>query len=192
MTSTYTTNGTYDIQNPNNYMPVIIACSSGGNSGNSGNSAYLPSGGGGGGASLTELSLADAPDRFKLIKVTITNETVIITTKSTSSASPNMTITLNKGGNSPNYGPAGGGSGGVGEITNHSSGDSATIVTGNKGEGVTSYYTPWQPAGGTAALNIGNHGKGASGTMPDERTGNMVPGNIINNPYVYIVLKQEQ
>ena len=190
---TFTTTGNYSIDNPNNYVPNITACSSGGNSGDSGNSLYRPSGGGGGGASLTKLSLVSAPNRFKIITVTITDETVIISTKSTSSANPNMTITLNKGGISENGGYyARGGLGGDGEIITIYNGDKATIVQGTKGEYVTSSYTPWAPSGGTALLNIGNYGNGADGVSPGMQNSTNNPGNTINNPYVKIVFKKEQ
>lgn len=189
----YTKNGLWVIDNPKNYTPIITACSSGGNSGDSGTVSNSPSGGGGGGASLTKLSLVSAPNRFKIITVTITDETVIISTKSPFSTNPNMTITLNKGGNSENGGDyASGGVGGVGNINPKYDGDSATINSGIKGVSVDTSYTPWAPSGGTALLNIGNYGNGADGVLPGMQNSNNIPGNTINNPYVKIVLKQEQ
>jgi hypothetical protein len=184
----YTTNGVYTIQNPSNYTPVIIACSSGGNSGNSGSQMNHPSAGGGGGASLTNLSLEPAVDRFKIVTVNITDESVIISTKSTSSTDPNMVVTLYKGGNSPDWsGYDAGGLGGVGDFSSDFN-DNETIVTGNNGTNVTSDYTPWAPPGGTAALNIGTYGRGADGTQPNFRTGAQEPGTVINNPYVKVTI----
>ena len=189
----YTKNGSWVIKNPKNYTPIITACSSGGNSGDSGTVSNSPSGGGGGGASLTKLSLVSDPNRFKVITVTITNEKVIISTKSTFSEIPNMTITLNKGGNSENGGDyASGGLGGVGNINPKYDGDRATIKPGIKGVSVDASYTAWAPSGGTAALNNGNYGKGADGVLPGMQNSTNTPGNTINNPYVKIVLKQEQ
>ena len=191
----YTNNGSWVIDNPNNYTPIITACSSGGNSGDSGDSRYRPSGGGGGGASLTKLSLVYAPNRFKIITVTINDEKVIISTKSTSSAIPNMTIILNKGGISENGGGyyASGGSGGVGDkLSTKYHGDSATTVPGTKGDDVTSSYTPWTPSGGKAALHIGNYGNGADGVLPGMQNSTNTPGNTINNPYVKIVLDKNE
>jgi hypothetical protein len=184
----YTTNGVYTIHNPSNYTPVIIACSSGGNSGNSGSQMYYPSAGGGGGASLTNLSLESVVDRFKIITVNITDESVIISTKSTSSATPNMVVTLYKGGNSPDWsGYDAGGLGGVGDFSSDFN-DNETIVAGNNGTSVNSSYTPSPPPGGTAALNIGTYGRGADGTESNYRTGAQQPGTVINNPYVKVTL----
>jgi hypothetical protein len=150
---------------------------------------YQPSAGGGGGASLTNLSLESAVDRFKIITVNITDETVIISTKSTSSTTPNMVVTLYKGGNSTNWNgyDSIGGAGGVGDFSSDFN-DTETIVTGNDGISVTSSYTPYAPPGGTAALNIGTYGRGAYGTEPNYRTGAQEPGTVINNPYVKVTI----
>ena len=190
----YTKNGSWVIDNPKNYTPIITACSSGGNSGDSGTVSNSPSGGGGGGASLTKLSLVSVPNRFKKITVTITDAKVIISTKSTFRANPNMTIILNKGGTSENGGNyASGGSGGGGDkLSTKYNGDSATTAPGTNGASVDAQYTPWAPSGGTAALNNGNYGKGADGVLPGMKNSNNKPGNTINNPYVKIVLKKEQ
>jgi hypothetical protein len=192
----YTKNGSWVIDNPKNYTPIITACSSGGNSGDSGTVSNSPSGGGGGGASLTKLSLVSVPNRFKKITVNITDAKVIISTKSTFSASaiPNMTITLNKGGISENGGNyASGGSGGVGDkLSTKYNGDSATIMPGTNGESVDTQYIPWAPPGGTAALNIGNYGNGADGVSPGMQNSTNTPGNTINNPYVHIVLDKNE
>jgi len=185
---TFTTNGKYIIDVPFNHYPVITACSSGGNSGTglSGDTNIImgsptqydiPTGGGGGGASLTSEKMTYANNKFKNMTVIINNDYVVI-------SMPNFgKITLNKGDKSPNKGDTGG-KGGVGNFTPWNNNTAYNYNTFSISSGTAGQNSQAGGKGGTATLGVvGNYGTGANGSMS---------GQIINNPYVHIVFKQEQ
>jgi hypothetical protein len=91
-------------------------------------------------------------------------------------------ITLNKGGNSPNKGDTGG-KGGGGNFTPSNFNTIYNNNTFSISSGTAGQNSQAGGKGGTATLGVVGYGTGADGSMS---------GQIINNPYVHIVFKQEQ